>query len=342
MVWIGRTQEIPFVVQNNVCLPKCCGGLGIRKLRHLNSALQAKQVWRIFNNIGEWRDILVDKYIRRPSLRYLLNDSDIPTSSVIRNRILKARTLANSKAKQKVGDGENILFWHDNWLIQGPLINKPMYDNQANTCIRLFRLKVSDYRMDQGWRDLSVISNDLKPKMVMLNSLILNNNKDELIWEGNPSGSYSTASGYNSLWNLKEKPLWAKAWLPGLTPKIKIFFWLMLQDKILTLDNLAKRGQYIPNRCILCKHYLEMVNHIFIHCTYSMDVLDYLTKNYGVSWCNAREYPGLLLPMGQHVQRHEFVQYKLMDLSQLLLGSMEREKQLNFQRLRGSSQCACR
>ena len=44
--------------------------------------------------------------------------------------------------------------------------------------------------------------------MVVLNSLTLNNNKDDLIWEGE---SYLVASGYNSLWNLKEKPLWAKA-----------------------------------------------------------------------------------------------------------------------------------
>ena len=115
--------------------------------------------------------------------------------------------------------------------------------------------------------------------------MILNNKRDELIWEGNSNGCYLVASRYNSLWSLKEKPPWAKAWLPGLTPKINMFFLLMLQDKIFTLDNLEKRGQYIPNRCILCKHQLESVNHIFIHCPYSMEVWDLLTKKYGVCWC---------------------------------------------------------
>ena len=76
--------------------------------------------------------------------------------------------------------------------------------------------------------------------MPMLNSMIPNNKRDELVWRDNPNGSYSVASGYNSLWSLKEKSPWAEAWLPGLTPKINIFYWLALQNKILTQDNLMK------------------------------------------------------------------------------------------------------
>lgn len=58
--------------------------------------------------------------------------------------------MANAKTKWKVGNGRDILFWHDNWLIQGPLINNPIYGNWANICIRKFGLKVRDYRIDQG------------------------------------------------------------------------------------------------------------------------------------------------------------------------------------------------
>lgn len=63
----------------------------------------------------------------------------------------------------------------------------------------MFGLKVRENRIDQGWRDLSLILNDLKPIMIMLNSLILNNNKDELIWESNSNGLYLVVSGYFSL-----------------------------------------------------------------------------------------------------------------------------------------------
>ena len=91
---------------------------------------------------------MVEKYLRRPSLRVFLSDSDISNGSIIWNGILKARPLANSKAKWKVGNGESILFWHDNWLIQSPLINYPTYEKWANTYIRMFGLKVRDYMTD--------------------------------------------------------------------------------------------------------------------------------------------------------------------------------------------------
>ena len=66
-LWTGlEGRRYPLVAWENVFLKKRYGGLGIRKLTHLNKALMAKQLWHIFNSTGEWRDILVNKYIRRP------------------------------------------------------------------------------------------------------------------------------------------------------------------------------------------------------------------------------------------------------------------------------------
>ena len=53
---------------------------------------------------------MVEKYLRRQSLSFLLSEADIPHGSFIWNGILKARSLAKSKAKWKVGNGESILF----------------------------------------------------------------------------------------------------------------------------------------------------------------------------------------------------------------------------------------
>jgi len=115
--------------------------------------------------------------------------------------------------------------------------------------------------------------------MTVLNSLVLSNKKDDLVWRDNPNGCYSFASGYISLWSLREKPPWVDAWLPGLIPKINIFFWLALQNKILTQDNLIKRGHVIPNRCPLCKNNLELGNHLFILCDFAREVWNFLTQD---------------------------------------------------------------
>ena len=114
--------------------------------------------------------------------------------------------------------------------------------------------------------------------MASLYTININQMGDALVWGDSSGGHYTVAFGYLSLVGIGEIPLWAKAWTPRLTPKINIFFWLLLQDKILTLDNLAKRGQIIPSRCCLCKHDLETVDHIFIHCPFSSRVWSLLTS----------------------------------------------------------------
>ena len=97
---------------------------------------------------------------------------------------------------------------------------------------------------------------------------------------------YSVALGCFSFWNRMEKPIYVKAWITGLILKINIFLWLLLQDKVLTLDNLAKKGQIIHNKCSLCKKSSEMVKQFFIHCPYSSEVWNLMTKGYEVSLCN--------------------------------------------------------
>ncbi len=171
---------------------------------------------------------MIEKYMRRQSFKFLLYETEIHQGSYIWNEILKEKVLAKSKAKWKIGKGENILFSQDEQTSQGPLIDHPNYGRWAEPCIRRYGLNASDYRTGNGCHDLSMISPYLKSLMISLNAILLNNKRDEVMWGDNLNGQYSVASGYFLLWDRMEKPIWAKAWIPGLTPKINIFFWLLL------------------------------------------------------------------------------------------------------------------
>lgn len=76
-----------------------------------------------------------------------------------------------------------------------------------------------------------------------------------------------------------------ETWLPSLTPKINIFFWLALQDKILTHYNLMKRGHVMPSRCPLRKSQTESRNHIFIQCDYAREVWNVTNQEKEILWC---------------------------------------------------------
>ncbi|KAJ4801841.1 RNA-directed DNA polymerase (reverse transcriptase)-related family protein [Rhynchospora pubera] len=70
-------------------------------------------------------------------------------------------------------------------------------------------------------------------------------------------------------------------WKLHLPPRIKTFCWLLLQNKIPTIDNLQKRGMTIVNRCCLCLSDAESVAHTFTLCPFFLAVVNntlYLTN----------------------------------------------------------------
>ena len=46
----------------------------------------------------------------------------------------------------------------------------------------------------------------------------------------------------------------------------------MLEQKILTWENLAKRGILGPSRCALCGNNEETIYHLFVECSFTKDI----------------------------------------------------------------------
>jgi zinc-binding in reverse transcriptase len=59
---------------------------------------------------------------------------------------------------------------------------------------------------------------------------------------------------FQSIWN---------AYIPL---KIKIFLWLVKQNRILTKDNLSRKCWQGDYNCIFCSDF-EIINYLFIHCS---------------------------------------------------------------------------
>lgn len=102
-------------------------------------------------------------------------------------------------------------------------------------------------------------------------------------------GLYSVKLAYNLL--MEETPMWelaSKVWIKNLIPKIGFFMWVAIQNKILTLDNLRKKGFSLANRCTLCNSYEEIVNHLLLHFTISKEVINLVLQKIGRSWVFSR------------------------------------------------------
>ena len=55
-------------------------------------------------------------------------------------------------------------------------------------------------------------------------------------------------------------------WNPWVPKRVSFFAWEAIWGRILTLDQLKRRGWALPSRCYLCKADEESANHVFIHC----------------------------------------------------------------------------
>ena len=51
-----------------------------------------------------------------------------------------------------------------------------------------------------------------------------------------------------------------------MQPKVSFFAWDAMWGKVLTLDQVKKRGRSLANKCFLCHIEEESTSHLLVHC----------------------------------------------------------------------------
>ena len=124
-----------------------------------------------------------------------------------------------------------------------------------------FRRTFTDEMMGQ-WQDLRSI----------MTSVVLNDEEDQLIWKYKSNGIYSSKSMYAIINFRGVRPLYLPAvWDLKVPPRIQVFLWLFSQNKIMTRDNLRKRGIQKPLECEMCWE-IEYVYHLFFECVVAREL----------------------------------------------------------------------
>jgi hypothetical protein len=117
----------------------------------------------------------------------------------------------------------------------------------------------------------------------------LNDLDDTISWRWSAYGKYSSSSAYKiqfttNFCKIKINPIWkAKT-----EPKCRFFAWALLHNKILTSDNLLKRGWACNHNCSLCNLSLETATHLCKDCTFAEEVWSMI-----LSWADMRFLVGI-------------------------------------------------
>jgi hypothetical protein len=236
----------------------------------MNEALMLKWVWKIYQNAqGLWADLIRAKYLRDRDLF----DNEVPKhGSQFWNAIQKLKWHFKLGARHKVHNGKRTYFWLDWWCGNGPL--RARFPLLFSCCANPF-VTVQGTRVVGGtpgeWRILFRRQMDL-PELVEWDNLcrevqgLPTEESDDIVsWALEPSGQFSTNSMYLCLSRGASVTCFKEVWKVTVPPKIKIFLWQLIRNRLPSCEQVAKRMGPSNGLCTLCGE-LEDCNHIFFTC----------------------------------------------------------------------------
>lgn len=196
------------------------------------------------------------------------------------------RDLFHASTRVTVGNGEKTSFWYSSCL--GGKSPK----NIAPALFEIARRKnitVQKALSNQHWiANLGhLITQEQLHQFVILweglhNITLDHEVQDEIVWRWTNDGEYSTQSAYAIQFEgSRRKPALMRIWKAQTEPKCKFFAWLLLHQKILTANNLAKRGWPNDPICKLCQAENETPQHLGKDCSFTKEVWMVVT-----SWFN--------------------------------------------------------
>lgn len=260
---------------NLVCIPKQFGGLGLPDLRLRNIALVLRWWWKCY---GEPNSLWAVTVCRLRTQRIQVAGPAIwsKRGSYFWIQLIGLRSLFDRATQWVVGTGSSISFWYDRW---GPSPLVALGSRHTLHAISL-REAITQYTIHELPDSHEVP--------------LLNDEADELQWRLTSDGRYSAKSIYSTMATSGLIGCrFATIWKYAIPPSVKVFLFLLLNDRLLTKEVMIRRHFNCSAMCILCDaDNLESAIHLFLQCPFAIEIWEGL--------CN---YLGCHMPIGaQSVQ----------------------------------------
>jgi len=186
----------------------------------------------------------------------------------------------------KIGNGQKVKFWEDNWLGSSSLAIQfwklyEIVNEKSHTVCELwdgtnlrcsFRRTVSEQLM-----------NDWNEVVQLASTITFSFEEDTMIWRFSSNGIYSSQSLYKIINFRGVMPVHISAvWSLKIPPRVHFFLWLLAKNKLLTRDNLNIRQKLDDVRCLFCSED-ESIHHLFFDCVVSRQIWYLISECLGVN-----------------------------------------------------------
>jgi len=231
----------------------------------MNISLLCKWWRKLEVEEGLWQKINRFKYLQSESICTV---SHRQSDSPIWADLLKIKSVYLQGRKIEVRDGKNTFSWLDSWFYSKPLAI--IFPDLSKICEQP-RATVSQVKMDPSSITFTRwLVDDLRMNwdniMKDIYDFQLVDDKDLVTWKLGEKGSFSVNSVYNALTSNYVSPYHKQVWKGRIPAKIKNFLWLVMNNAILTKDNLIKRKWVGSPQCHFCDED-ETVSHLLFQCS---------------------------------------------------------------------------
>jgi hypothetical protein len=104
-------------------------------------------------------------------------------------------------------------------------------------------------------------------------------------WIPSCKGKFKVRSFYRILASREANPFpWKSIWRTKVPLRVAFFAWTAALGKILTLDNIRKRGIVVINGCCMCESEGGSVNHLLLHCGVARTLWNTIFAQFKLCW----------------------------------------------------------
>lgn len=284
-LWRGSDLEdhIPAMVAwSVVCRPKNQGGLGVYNLNVQNKALLLKNLHKVYNRHNiPLVNLVWETYY---------SNGQLPGQQMVGSFWWKANLklveLYKSLAKCNIGDGKSAYLWTDQWHLSCLHHCLPhLFSFTKNPFIfvetainmefleDLFHLPLSLQAYEE-FQQLEVICEEIK-------SFEFRDCNDTWSYIKG-SERFSSSKAYTSMIGVKVvPPHFQWVWNSSCQPKHKVFFWMVLHDRVNTRNLLRRKTFHLDsyNCAVINCQQEETLFHLFWGCPFSAFCWDYVCPN---------------------------------------------------------------
>jgi hypothetical protein len=173
------------------------------------------------------------------------------------------------------GDDTKIRFWDDVWCGDRPLkvafpglfniasFKEASIADNVERSNGAIQWNIQFTRMIHDW-EVEVLASFYR---CLYSCKLREDGKAKLWWVPSRKGGFEVKSFYRALSAHGPTSFpWKSLWRSKAPPRVTFFAWTAARSKILTLDNLRRRGMVVVNRCWLYESDGELVDHLLLHC----------------------------------------------------------------------------